>query len=106
MRNRWPEMAELTSAKISVAYTSPASEPFNLEANLSSAVNSSPAKRSEYLANLRSAVTTIQSQINKELTSRMELDTAQQATSKAAMASSVAEHREEENYGEETQEDD
>ncbi|KAK0639239.1 hypothetical protein B0T16DRAFT_462938 [Cercophora newfieldiana] len=53
--------------------------------------------KSDYLQRLRASVTTVQEQVNKELTARMEQDNL--------AASAPADSKDEENYGEEMQED-
>jgi len=95
-------MAESTSsngtasqAPLTATYSSPTNAPFTLTQTLPA-----PTDKTAYLAALRKATSEMQSQINKELTSRMEDD--KDVTAK----SGVDEAKEEDNYGEEVPEED
>lgn len=94
---------------LSASYTSPTNAPFTLthalEAPTSGTINPSVPDKTKYLAELRQATATMQEQINKELTQRMEEDKAVEATKNGKAAHGVDEAKEEENYGEEAQEE-
>jgi hypothetical protein len=68
------------------------------------------ADKTAYLIALRAATTELQSQINTELTARMDEDKAREAAGKESGGDEtkkvVDEDAEEENYGEEVQEED
>ncbi|CAK7219374.1 hypothetical protein SBRCBS47491_003822 [Sporothrix bragantina] len=64
--------------------------------------STSTADKTAFLAALRTAVTGVQDEVNRELTARMVLD-AQASTKTAADA---AAQKEEQNYGEEVMEED
>jgi hypothetical protein len=84
-------------ATASAKYSSPASEPFTLSENVAG------TDKTQQLASLRTIVSSLQHQINKELTVRMEEDKAREAGE--STASPVDEVMEEENYGEEVPDD-
>lgn len=101
-----------TSQKLSLSatYISPTNPPFTLahalEAPPSGTANPTVPDKTKYLADLRQATATLQEQINKELTQRMEDDNkAAQSTKDGKSANRVDEGKEEENYGEEAPED-
>ncbi|KAK0613875.1 hypothetical protein B0T14DRAFT_527198 [Immersiella caudata] len=86
---------------LSATYTSTSGNPpFTITTPLDAPSSTLPAvqRKSDYLQRLRSSILTVQDQVNKELTTRMERDNANPA---AAMDS-----KDEENYGEEVQEED
>lgn len=86
-------------------YSSPTNAPFTttqeLQAPPSGIVNPTVQDKTKYLSDLRKAVATMQDQVNKELTSRMEDDKAREAGNNGKPA--VDDAKEEENYGEEAQ---
>ncbi|PKS13087.1 hypothetical protein jhhlp_000428 [Lomentospora prolificans] len=98
-------MSSATPPSLSATYSSPTSEPFTISQQVSI---ENPADPASYLASLRAAATSVQDDINKELTRRMEEDKGREADSSAALTAgaSVDEAKEEENYGEEVAEDD
>lgn len=77
---------------VSATYASPTSPAFTLTRSLES------ADHAPYLASLRAAVSSVQDEINRELTQRMEEDKAREGK--------LDEVKEEENYGEEVVEED
>jgi len=79
----------LVRAAFNISKTTP-SEPLSVE------------KKTEYLERLREAVTSVQDQVNQELTRRMEEDNLKSGQA----ANGTGDAREEENYGEEEQEAD
>ena len=85
-------------ATASAAYSSPKSVPFALTEAIPAAED-----KTLHLASLRKAVISLQIQINRELTARMDEDKARESGTNAAPA--VDEAKEEENYGEEVQEE-
>ncbi|KAG0646186.1 hypothetical protein D0Z07_8102 [Hyphodiscus hymeniophilus] len=97
---------------VSATYTSPTNQPFTHAQKLVIPPSDAPTDRTAYLSALRKATVTMQEQINKELTQRMEEDKAREAagvngTSKAkAKDKTVDESKEEDNYGEEVPEED
>ena len=86
-------------------YSSPTNAPFTttheLQAPPSGTVNPIVPDKTKYLSDLRKAVATMQDQVNKELTSRMEQDKAREAGKNGKPLADDA--KEEENYGEEAQ---
>lgn len=110
-------MASTNNQELSLkaSYSSPTNEPFTLSHSLpappSGTTNPTVPDKTAYLAKLRQSVGTLQEQINKELTQRMEEDKTKAADEAikngkaAAAAAAVDEAKEEENYGEEMQEE-
>lgn len=88
---------------LTVAYSSPASQPFSFTKSLDGPATDRVEARTEYLKALRSATLAAQDEINKELTARMEEDKARDAQGSQGAADDA---KEEENYGEEVQEED
>jgi hypothetical protein len=85
---------------LSATYTSTSGNtPFTITALLDAPSSTLPAvqSKSDYLQRLRSSILTIQDQVNKELTTRMEEDNANSAA--------PVDSKDEENYGEEVQEE-
>lgn len=95
-------MSQSNNRKLTATYASPTNEPFSLSQDIRAPPSSSVADKTQYLENLRQAVSTTQDQINKELTSRMEEDNARAGNTPKG----IDEAKEEENYGEEVQEED
>jgi hypothetical protein len=92
---------------LSATYTSPANQPFTHTQELPTPPSDTPTDRTAYLGALRKAAVTMQEQINKELTQRMEEDKAKEAEGASkAKAKGVDETKEEDNYGEELPEED
>ena len=92
---------------LSATYTSPANQPFAHTQKLPTPPSDAPTDRTAYLGALRTAAVTMQEQINKELTQRMEEDKAQEAEGASkTKAKGVDEAKEEDNYGEEVPEED
>ena len=95
---------------LTASYISPSNAPFTvaheLEAPPSGTTNPTVPDKTKYLNDLRKATATMQEQINKELTQRMEEDKAQEATKNGKAPKGVDEAKEEENYGEEAPEGD
>lgn len=95
------------SQKLSLtgSYSSPTNAPFTttqvLQAPPSGTINPTVPDKTKYLSDLRKAVATMQDQVNKELTQRMEEDKAKEAGKNGKPA--VDDAKEEENYGEEVQ---
>jgi hypothetical protein len=98
-------MAQQTDQKLTVSYTSPTSEPFNVSHSIPASSSDNVQDKIQYLTSLRNAVTATQDEVNKELTRRMEEDKARDAASKPGIARNIDEDKEEENYGEEVQEE-
>lgn len=94
---------------LGASYASPTNAPFavshELEAPPSGTTNPTVPDKTKYLNELRKATATMQEQINKELTQRMEEDKAEEATKNGKPAKGVDEAKEEENYGEEVVEE-
>lgn len=90
-------------------YASPTNAPFvityELQAPPSGTANPTVPDKTKYLSGLRAATATMQEQINKELTQRMEEDKAREASKNGNMSKVVDDAKEEENYGEEAQEE-
>lgn len=91
-------------------YSSPTNAPFvithELQAPPSGTTNPTVPDKTKYLSSLREATATMQEQINKELTQRMEEDKACEASKNGGKTSKVVDDaKEEENYGEEAQEE-
>lgn len=86
-------------------YSSPTNAPFTttqeLQAPPSGTVDPTVPDKTKYLSDLRKAVATMQDQVNKELTQRMEEDKAKEASKNGKTV--VDDAKEEENYGEEVQ---
>lgn len=94
---------------LSATYASPTNAPFTVTHDLQSPPSGTTSPtvpdKTKYLSDLRKATATMQEQINKELTQRMEEDKAQEAArSGKAPKRAVDEAKEEENYGEEVPE--
>lgn len=89
---------------LSATYASPTNAPFTAAHDLppppSGTTNPTVEDKTAYLAALRGAVATLQDEVNKELTQRMDEDKAREAGSASA---AVDDAKEEENYGEEAQ---
>lgn len=103
---RLPAMAsDNQNMSLTGTYSSPTNAPFTttqeLQAPSSGTVNPTVPDKTKYLSDLRKAVATMQDQVNKELTSRMEDDKAREAGKNGKPLVDDAE--EEENYGEEVQ---
>ncbi|KAG5978487.1 hypothetical protein E4U55_006165 [Claviceps digitariae] len=90
------------------AYTSPDNKPFTITKSIDPLPPSASTQdKTTYLEALRNAVSETQQQINKDLTARMEQDTARGSTTgQKAARLGADEDKEEENYGEEVQEED
>ncbi|KAG6005872.1 hypothetical protein E4U54_000270 [Claviceps lovelessii] len=99
---------ENKKSSLTAAYTSPDNKPFTLTKPLDPLpASASTQDKTTYLKALRDAVSETQQQINKELTARMEQDSARgSAAGQQAQTVSADEYKEEENYGEEVQEED
>ncbi|KAL1900907.1 hypothetical protein Sste5346_001968 [Sporothrix stenoceras] len=95
----------MSTPVLKAAYSAPNHESFVTSQELSTApvTATTTTDKTAYLAALRTAVTAIQENVNKELTARMVID-AQAATDQAA--ADVAAEAEEQNYGEEVMEED
>ena len=97
---------------LSATYASPNNEPFVHTKKLSAPPSENPSDKTAYLGALRKATATMQEQINKELTQRMEEDKTTEAagvngaSKSKAKAKGVDESKEEDNYGEEVPEED
>jgi hypothetical protein len=90
---------------LSATYTSSTNAPFTLALPISDPVDSTNVEsKTKYLSDLRQSVTSLQDQVNKELTARMEEDKAREAAA-ANGAKTVDDEKEEENYGEEVVEE-
>ncbi|ROV92024.1 hypothetical protein VMCG_09563 [Cytospora schulzeri] len=101
-----------TNDKLSLtaSYTSPSNAPFNvtheLQAPPSGTTNPTVPDKTMYLNDLRKAAATMQDQINKELTQRMEEDKVEEeATRNGKVPKGVDEAKEEDYYGEEVVEE-
>lgn len=93
---------------VSATYNSPANEPFTAASNITTSTPIPSAAlsledKTKFLQDLRASVATVQEQVNKELTRRMDEDKAREV---AAGAASVDEAKEEQNYGEEVVDED
>jgi hypothetical protein len=96
-----PNTSAQPAYTLSATYTSTSGNaPFTITSSLDAPSTALPAVqgKSDYLQRLRSSVLTIQDQVNKELTTRMEQDNASSAA--------PVDSKDEENYGEEVQEED
>lgn len=80
-------------------YSAPDAEPFAYEVPVAPPSSSSPADKAASLAALRSAITQVQADINRQLTANMEADKARDASRTGKPV--VDDEKEEENYGEE-----
>lgn len=100
-------MAAQQPPALSAAYTSTTNAPFTVCLPLTSAADSATLEhKTKYLAELRQSVISVQGQINRELTARMEEDKAREASAAAANGAKVVDdEKEEENYGEEVVEE-
>jgi hypothetical protein len=92
------------SLTASVSYKSPANGHFTITESVPAPQTPSATNKITYLQGLKAAVSSIQEQVNKQLTSRMEEDKARDA-GKAAGKAAADEAKEEENYGEEVVEE-
>lgn len=95
---------------LTATYTSPTNAPFvvthELQAPVSGTTNPTVPEKTKYLSALHDATATMQEQVNKELTRRMEEDKAREASKNGGHTpKGVDEAKEEENYGEEAQEE-
>ncbi len=92
---------------LSTTYTSPANAPFTISLPLSAPADSTTVEsKAKYLSELRQSVTSLQGQVNRELTARMEEDKARESSLAAANGKKIVDdEKEEENYGEEMQEE-
>lgn len=94
---------------LSASYNSPANAPFTHTEKIPTPPSDRTSDRTAYLGALRKATATMQEQINKELTQRMEEDKAKEAEgingASKAKEKGVDESKEEDNYGEEVPED-
>lgn len=94
---------------LSATYASPTNEPFTHSEKIPTLPSDKTSDRTAYLGALRKATATMQEQINKELTTRMEEDKAKAAEGvnepSMAQAKGVDEAKEEDNYGEEVPEE-
>lgn len=93
---------------LSATYTSATNPPFTISRTLTAHPSSSTVEsKTKYLAELRQSVISLQEEVNRELTARMEEDKLRDASANAAAgANLVDDEKEEENYGEEVQEED
>jgi hypothetical protein len=94
---------------LSASYNSPTNAPFTHTEKIPTPPSDKTSDKTAYLAALRKATATMQEQINKELTQRMEEDKAKEAGgvngASKAKAKGFDESKEEDNYGEEVPED-
>lgn len=92
---------------LSTAYTSTSNAPFTISLPLSAPADSTTVEsKAKYLSELRQSVTSLQAQVNRELTARMEEDKARESSAAAASGKKIVDdEKEEENYGEEMQEE-
>lgn len=95
---------------LSATYSSPTNAPFTQTEKIPTPPSDKAFDKTTYLAALRNATATMQEQINKELTQRMEEDKAKEAEgingTLKVKARGVDESKEEDNYGEEVVEED
>ncbi|KAK4133263.1 hypothetical protein BT67DRAFT_383515 [Trichocladium antarcticum] len=100
-------MATTDQATLSANYSSNTNAPFTVALPLTAPRDgTSVASKTKYLSELRQSVISMQGQINRELTARMEEDKARDASAAAATGAKVVDdEKEEENYGEEMPED-
>ncbi len=87
--------------RLSATYSSPTNKSFIQSQRLPALATPKPADRVEYLTSLREAVATMQEEINKNLTARMEEDKAREAIVVNGTKANLNESKEEDNYGEE-----
>lgn len=91
---------------LSATYTSTTNAPFTVSLPLSAPLDSATvAGKIKYLVEMRQSVLSLQDQVNKELTARMEEDKEREAAAANGAKKTVDDEREEENYGEEVQEE-
>lgn len=104
---RFFKMATTDQATLSATYSSNTNAPFTVGLPLTAPRDSATvASKTKYLSELRQSVISMQGQINRELTARMEEDKARDASAAAATGAKVVDdEKEEENYGEEVPED-
>jgi hypothetical protein len=99
------EDGTLSAKTFKAAYASPSSDSFTITKPLVPPKSCSVDEKSRYLQDLRSAAASVQDQVNKELTQRMEEDKARETASTGTSATrhkrAADDAREEENYGEE-----
>lgn len=95
---------------LSATYSSPSNASFTHMQKIPTPPSDKTTDRTAYLSALRKATSSMQEQINKELTARMEEDKAKDAEgvngASKAKAKGVDESKEEDNYGEEVVEED
>jgi hypothetical protein len=90
---------------LSGTYTSPTNAPFTIALPISAPIDSTTVEsKTKYLSELRQSVISLQDQVNKELTARMEEDKAREAAASNG-TKIVDDEKEEENYGEEVVEE-
>ncbi|KXX80687.1 EKC/KEOPS complex subunit GON7 [Madurella mycetomatis] len=96
-----------TQTPLSATYTSTTNPPFIISLPLTApAVSTTVESKTKYLAALRQSAISLQEQVNRELTARMEEDKVRDASATtAAGANVVDDEKEEENYGEDVQEE-
>jgi hypothetical protein len=93
---------------LSATYTSTANAPFSVSLPLTAPADSTTVEnKAKYLSELRTHVASLQQQVNRQLTARMEEDKARESSTAAAngVVKAVDDEKEEENYGEEVQEE-
>ncbi|KAK4111145.1 hypothetical protein N656DRAFT_690295, partial [Canariomyces notabilis] len=92
---------------LSANYTSTSNAPFTISLPLTTPPNSTTTEnKTKYLAELRQSAISLQEQVNRELTARMEEDkTRDTSATTDPGASLVDDEKEEENYGEEVVEE-
>jgi hypothetical protein len=100
-------MATTTQPTLSATYSSNTNAPFTVSLPLTAARDGATVEsKTKYLSELRQSVISMQGQINRELTARMEEDKARDASAAAANGARIVDdEKEEENYGEEVVED-
>ncbi|CRK10851.1 hypothetical protein BN1723_009189, partial [Verticillium longisporum] len=94
---------------LSAQYSHPTDTPFTAEASTDGPSSTSTADKSAFLARLRDLVTTVQADVNTQLTQKMEEDKQRAADVGGSAANgkgAADEAKEEENYGEELPEED
>lgn len=90
---------------LKATYQSPTNEPFSFTQDFPAPAADKVSDKTTYLAALRKATVTMQEQINKELTARMEEDKVREGAANSSKGT-VDEAKEEDNYGEEVPEED
>ncbi|GAB1313360.1 EKC/KEOPS complex subunit GON7 [Madurella fahalii] len=96
-----------TQTPLSATYTSTTNPPFAISLPLTTPpVSTTVESKTKYLAALRQSTISLQEQVNRELTARMEEDKVRDASATTAAGGNlVDDKKEEENYGEEVQEE-